>query len=116
MSPQADPEQLQIEEISQLVFRLLLYTNRGLAKLCAPVIRKGLYDAGVILGSNNNHCILLAIHVNSKVRATRIDKATCGCCYIGHGRSGEGCDGVRDVDNNLTGSHLDNGDYSGRNE
>jgi hypothetical protein len=28
MSP--DPEQLQIEEMSLLVFRLLFYTNRGL--------------------------------------------------------------------------------------
>ena len=47
MSP--DPEQLLIQEISFLLLRLLLYTNRGLENLCDPAIRKGLDDAKVML-------------------------------------------------------------------
>jgi hypothetical protein len=74
------------------------------------VIRKGLNDAGEILDR-----VLLVIHVKSKVRATHVDNVTCGGGDSGHCRSGEGCDGVCDVYNKLTGSLLDKGDYSGRN-
>ncbi len=57
----------------------------------------------------------MAIHVKCKVRAMHVDNVTCCGGDSGHGRSGEGCNGVSDVNNNLTGSLLDNWDYSGRN-
>ena len=49
MSPDPDNWQWLIKEMSFLLFRLLLYTNRGLEQLCAPVIRKGLNEASVML-------------------------------------------------------------------
>ena len=47
MSP--DPERLHIDELSKLVFKLSVYHDacRGPAKLCSPMIRKGLNDVGI---------------------------------------------------------------------
>ncbi len=93
MSP--DPAQL-LQEMSFLIClsTMRLYTNRGLEKLCNPVIRKGLDDASVVLdgwldrfGTDaHQQRRVLPVHQDPGVRKARLAAATSGGSEDSNGR------------------------------